>query len=477
LNALSEVFQLKIIDDIITQEEAEVKRLFVLVILAIILAEVVLVSLNDAAISVANTGTPNIEEAWIKNPANGHYYMLTEAMSWMDAEAWAQERGGHLVTLRNWEEELWIKDTFGRDEYFWIGFNDIEEEGDWVWSSGEPVVYTNWEKFEPNNCGGWPPPSPCYPEDTAVMNWARSESESAPGQFGDHWNDITDVTNPLLRGVAEMFPDYILTISSTAGGSVIIPGEGEFPYKDGIVVDLEAKPEEGYRFVSWTGDVGTIADVNDASTTITMNGNYSVTASFEEIPPSLLYPAVTTQAASNVTANSATVNMNYTVGNFGQVQVCFAYKKPTDSAWSSTDWVSKAADGAYATSLSGLDSGTQYSFKARLKCDSTVIEGTTLQFTTATPTSAGWCFIATAAYGTLLAEEIQILREFRDEYLLTNPLGQGLVDVYYSISPPIADFITEHPSLKPIVRAGLMPVVAMCSIVLDIVPQFTGNEA
>jgi uncharacterized repeat protein (TIGR02543 family) len=89
----------------------------------------------------------------------------------------------------------------------------------------------------------------------------------------------------------------------------------------------------------------------------------------------------------------------------------------------------------------------------------------------------GSCFIATAAYGTPMAEEIQILREFRDRYLLTNALGQGLIDIYYRISPPIADFITEHPGLKPIVRAGLVPVVAMCSIVFEIIPQFAGNEA
>jgi hypothetical protein len=89
----------------------------------------------------------------------------------------------------------------------------------------------------------------------------------------------------------------------------------------------------------------------------------------------------------------------------------------------------------------------------------------------------GGCFIATAAYGTPMADEIQILRKFRDEYLLTNPVGQGLVEVYYRISPPIADFITEHPSLKPIVRAELMPVVTMCSLILDIVPWFAGNEA
>jgi len=80
------------------------------------------------------------------------------------------------------------------------------------------------------------------------------------------------------------------------------------------------------------------------------------------------------------------------------------------------------------------------------------------------------CFIATAAYGTPMAEEIQILREFRDEYLLTNPLGQALVGVYYRVSPPIAEFITEHPSLKPIVRAGLLPAVTMSTVAVNTTP-------
>jgi hypothetical protein len=83
---------------------------------------------------------------------------------------------------------------------------------------------------------------------------------------------------------------------------------------------------------------------------------------------------------------------------------------------------------------------------------------------------SGACFIATAAYGTPMAEEIQILRKFRDEYLLTNQVGQSLVDVYYTVSPPMADFIAEHPSLKPVVRAGLVPVVAMSTIMVDTTP-------
>jgi len=69
-----------------------------------------------------------------------------------------------------------------------------------------------------------------------------------------------------------------------------------------------------------------------------------------------------------------------------------------------------------------------------------------------------------------MAGEIQILREFRDEYLLTNAVGRAFVDFYYKVSPPIAEFITEHPSLKPIVRAGLVPVVAMSSIAVHTTP-------
>jgi polyhydroxybutyrate depolymerase len=150
---------------------------------------------------------------------------------------------------------------------------------------------------------------------------------------------------------------YDLTIDSSDGGSVTTPGEGTFYYDEGKEVYLVAEPKEYYRFFSWTGDVATIHNVHSPLTTITMYGNYSITATF---------------------------------------------RRP--------------------------------------------------------------CFIATAAYGTPMAEEIQILREFRDEYLITNPLGQAFVDLYYRVSPPIAEFITEHPSLKPIVRTVLVPAVVMSTI-------------
>ena len=76
---------------------------------------------------------------------------------------------------------------------------------------------------------------------------------------------------------------YDLTIASTAGGSVTTPGEGTSTYDAGTVVDLVATKDAGYRFASWTGDVGTIADANGA-TTITMQDDYSITANFDVLP-------------------------------------------------------------------------------------------------------------------------------------------------------------------------------------------------
>jgi hypothetical protein len=80
------------------------------------------------------------------------------------------------------------------------------------------------------------------------------------------------------------------------------------------------------------------------------------------------------------------------------------------------------------------------------------------------------CFIATAVYGEDGAST-NILREFRDKYMLTNPLGRALVDLYYRVSPPIAQFLTEHPALQPIVRAALMPVVALSTVAVTSAPS------
>ena len=293
------------------------------------------------------------------------------------------------------------------------------------------------------------------------------------GTIEDAYAATTSITmNGDYSITANFMVIYDLTVSSTEGGSVTTPGEGVFTYGEISVVGLSAEAEEEYRFVEWTGDVGTIADVYAVTTTVTMNGDYSITADFEAVPLS-----VTTKAATDITAYSSTLNMDYTVGDFSPVEVRFAYKKSAGLFWSYTDWVSKSTSGTHAEMLTGLNPETDYDFIAQFRHNDIEIqiEGTTLHFTTDVrliPPPTGGCFIATAAYGTSTAEQIDVLREFRDSVLLESTAGSVFVSLYYQLSPPVADFIAGNELLRTMVRELLIdPIVRVVEATGDIWEQ------
>jgi alpha-tubulin suppressor-like RCC1 family protein len=129
-----------------------------------------------------------------------------------------------------------------------------------------------------------------YDEGTAVNLVANPD----PGYRFVNWTgnvstigDVDNATTTVVMNDAYFIignfvkQQYDLTATSTAGGSITMPGEGTFVYDEGTVVDLVAEAEEDYKFVNWTGDVGTVKNLNAAQTTITMHGSYSVTANFE----------------------------------------------------------------------------------------------------------------------------------------------------------------------------------------------------
>lgn len=98
---------------------------------------------------------------------------------------------------------------------------------------------------------------------------------------------------------------------------------------------------------------------------------------------------------------------------------------------------------------------------------------TTIDNPVKTKGGGGGCFIATAAYGSYLHPEVQILRDFRDKWLLTNAPGRAFVSWYYKISPPIAKFIEEHYVMRIITRTVLTPfVMAVAHPVFGLVTIF-----
>ena len=80
----------------------------------------------------------------------------------------------------------------------------------------------------------------------------------------------------------------------------------------------------------------------------------------------------------------------------------------------------------------------------------------------------GGCLIATAAYGTELAPQVQLLREVRDNTVMSTSSGMafmtGFNQLYYSFSPTIADWERENPMFQQSVRAFITPMVSTLSI-------------
>jgi hypothetical protein len=93
-------------------------------------------------------------------------------------------------------------------------------------------------------------------------------------------------------------------------------------------------------------------------------------------------------------------------------------------------------------------------------------ESTTLTFggdfglTGSSDGGGGGCFIATAAYGSPYARSIDLLRAFRDEYLMAHPIGKKWVNLYYQYSPTVAHIIADHSAMRKGVRLILFPFVA-----------------
>jgi hypothetical protein len=112
--------------------------------------------------------------------------------------------------------------------------------------------------------------------------------------------------------------------------------------------------------------------------------------------------------------------------------------------------------------IDGLLPNTNYSVGVRAT-DECLNEGPLVSLSLLTPRpepgTVDACFVATAAYGSLLANEVVALRSFRDRFLRTHATGELLVEGYYTFGPAFAKLIAHSPLLRRTARAALAPAV------------------
>ena len=282
----------------------------------------------------------------------------------------------------------------------------------------------------------------------AFVNWTATPSVA----FGDANAAETSLTMPAadVTVTANFAPAYALTMAaSPAEGGEAIDVEGRGEYAAAATVSIKAEPGSVYEFVNWTSTPAVaFADAGAAQTTFTMIGQpVTVTANFRAAGHIL------TLAASPIvggTVTAAPAQELYQTGAVVTIQAVPA------SGYQFSHWT--AGGGMLGNPNVAL---TTFTMPA---ADVSVFATFTLSQTG----GGAVCFIATAAYGSSSAEEIDVLREFRDEVLLKSIPGSQFVALYYRLSPPLAEVIAQSDFLREVSRRTLDPLVWLVEATGDV---------
>ena len=159
----------------------------------------------------------------VEDPVSGNQYQLLSNADWKDSEAEAESLGGYLATIANQEQQNFVFDVFGgyqgAQRNLWIGLYDPSQDenggshaSNFVWASGAPVAYTNWNAGEPNDSGG--------NEFYVAMYYPNFNN---PGSWND-WSTVT--TDPIgipFYGVVEYVPEPASFASVTLAAALLLP--------------------------------------------------------------------------------------------------------------------------------------------------------------------------------------------------------------------------------------------------------------
>ena len=260
-------------------------------------------------------------------------------------------------------------------------------------------------------------------------------------KFSEWSGDASGSENPITITMdkdksitANFIRQYTLTIAAGEGGTTN-PTPGNHFFNTGTEVSITATPNADFIFSGWTGDVP-YGSENDNPITINMDTDKSITANFIR-----------------------SCQLKITSGNGGTTDPLpgtYTYNSGTE-----VDVTAFPEEGYEFSEWRGDASGSENPITITVDQDKWI----KAIFTSPDEEdeSSSWelnCFIATAAYDSPFHSHVEILRNFRDKYLITNKLGRKLVKLYYKYSPPLANIIAKHKTLKIAVRISLLPLVA-----------------
>ena len=180
--------------------------------------------------------TPFVPLADITDPATNIRYLAIAATTWPLAEAFAQQLGGHLVSINGQGEQDFIWQNFGNlggvDRRVWIGFTDQASEGSWAWSDGSKAAFTNWNAGEPNNSGG----TEHYAEMLGSSGLWNDLNAAGSGYTHIAVVELAPTTNPCpadLNGDGDVgSPDVAMLLNGWATAQTDITGDGTTDAQD-----------------------------------------------------------------------------------------------------------------------------------------------------------------------------------------------------------------------------------------------------
>jgi len=295
-------------------------------------------------------------------------------------------------------------------------------------------------------------------------------SSSLSVSSGGSVTDIVTVTsigpfNSLVDLTAESLPSGVHVGFSPS--SVTPPAGGTITSTATISVD--AGTPASTPTITITGTSGSLMHSQTLALTITLTPDFTLNADPASMTILQGTSGTSTITVGSTNAFSSVVTLTYSWIGTAPSEVSISLPgpitPPSGSTATSTLTVSAgstSSTGSFTLSVTGASGSLTHSVNVGITIN--VASTTTASSTTTTP-SAPTCLIATATYGSELAPEVQLLRNFRDNSILRTKAGSNFMVAfnawYYSFSPYVAAYINTHLVERAVVKGVLYPMIGI----------------